>query len=69
MLLYNVPGRTVADLANETILRLAEVPGIVGIKDATADLGRGSELIKALARSGAREFARLQRRRHHRACR
>ena len=44
MLLYNVPGRTVADLANDTVLRLAEVPGIVGLKDATADLGRVSEL-------------------------
>src|ERR1044072_816970 len=41
LLLYNVPGRTVADLSNDTILRLAEIPGIVGIKDATADLGRG----------------------------
>jgi 4-hydroxy-tetrahydrodipicolinate synthase len=49
VLLYNVPGRTVADLSNDTILRLAEVPGIVGIKDATADLGRGSELLKRLA--------------------
>src|SRR5512138_2761371 len=38
MILYNVPGRTVADLANETLLRLAHVPGIVGLKDATADL-------------------------------
>ena len=54
MILYNVPGRTVADLANETVLRLAQVPGIVGIKDATADLGRGSELLRALApRAGA----------------
>jgi 4-hydroxy-tetrahydrodipicolinate synthase len=57
MVLYNVPGRTVADLANETTLRLAEVPGIVGIKDATADVGRGSELLKALAQSGHRDFA------------
>ena len=48
VLLYNVPGRTVADLSNDTILRLAEIPGIVGIKDATADLGRGSELLKRL---------------------
>ncbi len=57
LLLYNVPGRTVADLANETVLRLAQVPGIVGIKDATADLGRGSELIRALAAAGKRDFA------------
>ncbi|MFO1325052.1 MAG: 4-hydroxy-tetrahydrodipicolinate synthase [Burkholderiales bacterium] len=57
MIVYNVPGRTVADLANETTLRLAGVPGIVGIKDATADVGRGSELLKALARSGHGDFA------------
>jgi 4-hydroxy-tetrahydrodipicolinate synthase len=57
MLLYNVPSRTVADLSTETALRLAEVPGIVGLKDATADLGRASELIKALGAAGHREFA------------
>ena len=57
MVLYNVPSRTVADLTTETTLRLAEVPGIVGIKDATADVGRGSELIKALALAGHRDFA------------
>jgi len=57
MVLYNVPGRTVADLSTETTLRLAEVPGIIGIKDATADIGRGSELIKALAGAGHRDFA------------
>ena len=57
MILYNVPGRTVADLGNETVLRLAQVPGIVGIKDATADLGRGSELLKGLALAGKRDFA------------
>jgi 4-hydroxy-tetrahydrodipicolinate synthase len=57
LILYNVPGRTVADLANDTVLRLAQVPGIVGIKDATADLGRGSELVKALAVAKMREFA------------
>jgi len=57
VILYNVPGRTVADLANDTVLRLAKVPGIAGIKDATADLGRGSELIRALARAGRRDFA------------
>jgi len=57
MILYNVPGRTVADLANETVLRLAQVPGIVGLKDATADLGRGSELLRALRGAGKRDFA------------
>jgi 4-hydroxy-tetrahydrodipicolinate synthase len=43
-ILYNVPGRTGADLANDTVLRLAEVPGIIGLKDATGDLPRGAEL-------------------------
>src|SRR6266571_1297925 len=47
LILYNVPGRTAADLAGETVLRLAQVPGIIGIKDATADLGRGSEFMGA----------------------
>ena len=46
LILYNVPGRTVADLATETTLRLAEVPGIVGIKDATGNIERGSDLLK-----------------------
>ena len=44
--LYNVPGRTVADLQNDTLLRLAQIPNIVGIKDATANLERGSDLIR-----------------------
>jgi 4-hydroxy-tetrahydrodipicolinate synthase len=44
--LYNVPGRTVADMQTETVLRLAKVPGIVGIKEATGDLARASWLIK-----------------------
>jgi 4-hydroxy-tetrahydrodipicolinate synthase len=48
MILYNVPGRTVADLSNETTLRLAQVPGIVGLKDATGDIARGSALLAAL---------------------
>lgn len=47
IVLYNVPGRTVADMANETVLRLAQVPGIVGIKDATGNVDRGVQLIKA----------------------
>ena len=45
LILYNVPGRTVADLSNETVLRLAAVPGIVGIKDATGDMARGAALL------------------------
>jgi len=45
-ILYNVPGRTVADMALETTLRLAQVPGIVGIKDATGDIGRGALLLR-----------------------
>jgi 4-hydroxy-tetrahydrodipicolinate synthase len=47
MILYNVPGRTVADMSNETALRLAQVPGIIGIKDATGNLDRAAHLIKA----------------------
>jgi len=47
-ILYNVPGRTVADLANDTVLRLAEIPGIVGLKDATGDLPRGADLLARL---------------------
>ncbi|MBI3371312.1 MAG: 4-hydroxy-tetrahydrodipicolinate synthase [Betaproteobacteria bacterium] len=45
-ILYNVPARTVADLANDTTLRLAQVPGIIGMKDATANIERGTDLIK-----------------------
>ena len=45
-ILYNVPGRTVADLANETTLRLAQIPNIVGVKDATANIERGTDLVK-----------------------
>jgi 4-hydroxy-tetrahydrodipicolinate synthase len=45
-ILYNVPGRTVADMQNDTVLRLAQIQGIVGIKDATASLERGSDLLR-----------------------
>ena len=44
-ILYNVPGRTVCDMSNETVLRLAELPNIIGIKDATGDLLRGQTLL------------------------
>ena len=45
IVVYNVPGRTGCDLHNDTTLRLAQIPNIVGIKDATGDLPRGQELI------------------------
>src|ERR671938_287346 len=53
MVLYNVPGRTVADLENDTVLRLAQVPGIIGIKDATANIERGTDLIRRAPRNFA----------------
>jgi 4-hydroxy-tetrahydrodipicolinate synthase len=46
VILYNVPGRTVADMSNETILRLAQVPGIVGVKEATGNIGRDTDLLR-----------------------
>ena len=46
MVLYNVPGRTVADLQHDTVLRLAEVPGIVGIKEATGNIERAQWLLR-----------------------
>lgn len=45
LILYNVPGRTVADLSNDTALRLAEIPNIVGLKDATGSIDRACDLI------------------------
>ncbi len=48
IILYNVPGRTSADLSNETILKLSQIPNIVGIKDATGDIVRGQFLLKVL---------------------
>lgn len=47
-ILYNVPGRTAVDMSNETVLRLAQVPNIIGIKDATGDISRGKRLIEQL---------------------
>jgi len=46
LILYNVPGRTVADLSNDTTLRLAGVPGIVGVKDATGSMERAADLLR-----------------------
>ncbi len=46
LILYNVPGRTVADLANDTALRLAQVPGVIGLKDATGNMERASDLLR-----------------------
>jgi 4-hydroxy-tetrahydrodipicolinate synthase len=44
-ILYNVPGRTACDMLPETVLRLARVPNIIGIKEATGDLERARQLI------------------------
>lgn len=52
-ILYNVPGRTACDLSNDTVLRLSEIPNVVGIKDATGNIERGSDLLLR----APREFA------------
>ncbi|MGE5452256.1 MAG: 4-hydroxy-tetrahydrodipicolinate synthase [Acidobacteriota bacterium] len=46
MVLYNVPGRSVADMLPETALRLAQLPGVIGLKEATGNLERAAWLIK-----------------------
>ena len=46
LILYNVPGRTVADMQPETVLRLSQLPGIVGIKEASGNIERACQLIK-----------------------
>ena len=46
IILYNVPGRSVADMAHATVLRLAQVPGIVGIKEASGNIERAQWLIR-----------------------
>jgi 4-hydroxy-tetrahydrodipicolinate synthase len=53
LMLYNVPGRTVADLANDTVLRLSEVPGIVGLKDATGSMERAADLLRRVPKNFA----------------
>ena len=50
LILYNVPGRTVSDIGPETVLRLAQVPGIIGLKDATSDLVRHVDMLRRLPR-------------------
>lgn len=46
VILYNVPGRTVADMSNDTILRLAGIDNIIGVKDATGNIARGLDLLR-----------------------
>jgi 4-hydroxy-tetrahydrodipicolinate synthase len=53
IILYNVPGRSVADMQHETVLRLAQVPGIVGIKEATGNIERAQWLIRDLPKDFA----------------
>src|SRR5215471_8796216 len=48
LIVYNVPGRTVADLGNDTLLKLSQLPGIVGVKDATSDLVRHVDLMRRM---------------------
>jgi 4-hydroxy-tetrahydrodipicolinate synthase len=53
VILYNVPGRSVADMQHDTVLRLAQVPGIVGIKEATGNIERAQWLIRDLPKDFA----------------
>ncbi len=53
VVLYNVPGRTVADMSHDTVLRLTQVPGIVGIKEATGNIERAQWLIREVPKGFA----------------
>jgi 4-hydroxy-tetrahydrodipicolinate synthase len=53
MVLYNVPGRSVADMLHDTVLRLAQVPGIIGIKEATGNIERAQWLIREVPKGFA----------------
>jgi 4-hydroxy-tetrahydrodipicolinate synthase len=57
LIMYNVPGRTVCDMHNDTALRLAQVPNIVGIKDATGNLERGADLVRRAPRDDGTALA------------
>jgi 4-hydroxy-tetrahydrodipicolinate synthase len=46
-IVYNIPGRTACDMRNETILRLTEIPSVIGLKDATSSMARAMDLIYA----------------------
>lgn len=48
MVIYNVPGRTVVSMSNDTILRLTEIPNIVGVKEASGNIGKNIELINSV---------------------
>lgn len=48
IILYNVPGRTVADIGNDTVLRLTQIPNIVGLKDATGSVERATDLLSRI---------------------
>ena len=52
VILYNVPGRTVADMAHDTVMRLAQVDGIVGVKEATGNIDRAQWLIRGIRELG-----------------
>lgn len=62
VVLYNVPGRTVADMQNDTILRLAQVPGIIGVKEATGNIDRAAQLIRMRRRASPSTVATIPRR-------
>ena len=53
MIIYNVPGRTVVSMSNDTILRLAKIPNIVGVKEASGNIGNNIELINSVPESFA----------------
>ena len=53
MIVYNVPGRTVVNMNNDTVLRLTEIPNIIGIKEASGDIGRMVDLVNRVPKDFA----------------